>query len=104
MVTGKKQRDSQEKDTKAKKRELNQKKTVTMSCLYCSGVYSKSKVGEGWMKCGEFDSWAHKSVQGMNTGRSFVTFVTKTGAAHFALQFWQLKKLIIFGMSVLQYF
>ena len=50
-----KQRDSQAKDTKAKKRELNQKKTVTMPCLYCSGVYSKSKVGERWMKCGEFD-------------------------------------------------
>ena len=52
------------------------------------------KVGEGWMnlKCGEFDSLAHKSVQGMNAGRSFVTFVTKTGVAHFALQFWQLKK------------
>ena len=45
------------------------------------------------MKCGEFDSWAHKSVQGMNAGRSFVT---KTGVAHFALQFWQLRKLIIF--------
>ena len=28
----------------------------------------------------------------MNAGRSFVTFVTKTGVAHFALQFWQLKK------------
>ena len=21
---------------------------------------------EGWMKCGECDLWAHKSVQGMN--------------------------------------
>ena len=87
-----KQRDSQEKNTKAKKRELNQKKTESTPCLYCSGVYSKSKVGEGWMKGGEFDSWAHKSVQGMNARRSFVTFVTKTGVAHFALQFWQLKK------------
>ena len=87
-----KQRDSQEKDIKAKKRELNQKKTVTTPCLYCSGVYSESKVGKGWMKCGEFDSWVHKSVQGMNAGRSFVTLVTKTGVAHFALQFWQLKK------------
>ena len=44
------------------------------------------------MKCGEFDSWAHKSVQGMKAGRSFVTCVTETGVAHFALQFWQLKK------------
>ena len=44
------------------------------------------------MKCGEFDSWAHKSVQGMNAGRSFVTLVTKTGVAHFTLQFWQLQK------------
>ena len=44
------------------------------------------------MKCGEFNSWAHNSVQGMNAGRSFVTFVTKTGVAHFALQFWQLEK------------
>ena len=91
MVTGKK-RDSKEKDTKVKKRELNQKKAVTTPSLYCSGVYSKSKVGEGWMKCGEFDSWAHKSVQGMNAGRSFVTLVTKTGVAQFTLQFWQLKK------------
>ena len=33
-----------------------------------------------------------ESVQGMNVGRSSVTFVTKTGVAHFALQFWQLKK------------
>ena len=41
------------------------------------------------MKGGEFDSWAHKSVQGMNAGRSSVT---KTAVAHFALQFWQLKK------------
>ena len=78
-----------------KKRELNQKKTVTMPCLYCSGVYSKSKVGEGSMKCGEFNSWAHKSVQGMNAGRSFVTFVTKTGVAQFA-NFGNSKKLIIF--------
>ena len=45
-----KQRDSQEKNTKANKRELNQKKTGSTPCLYCSGVYSKSKVGEGWMK------------------------------------------------------
>ena len=44
------------------------------------------------MMCGEFDSRALKGVQGMNAGRSFVTFVTKTGVAHFALQFWQLKK------------
>ena len=65
-----KPRDSQAKDTKAKKREreLNQKKTVTMPYLYCFVVYSKSKVGEGWMKCGEFDSWAHKSVQGITQG------------------------------------
>ena len=44
------------------------------------------------MKCGECDSWAHKSVQGMNEGRSSVTFVNKTGVAHFTLQFWQLNK------------
>ena len=31
------------------------------------------------MKCGECDLWAHKNVQGMNAGRSSVTFVTKTG-------------------------
>ena len=41
------------------------------------------------MKCGECDLWAHKSVQGMNTRRSSVT---KTGVAHFTLQFWQLNK------------
>ena len=40
-----KQRDSQEKDTKAKKRELNKKKTMMTPCLYCSEVYSKSKAG-----------------------------------------------------------
>ena len=34
----------------------------------------------------------HKSVQGMNEGRSSVTFVNKTGVAHFTLQFWQLNK------------
>ena len=28
----------------------------------------------------------------MNAGRSSVILVTKTGVAHFALQFWQLKK------------
>ena len=39
------------------------------------------------MKGGEFDMWAHKSVQGMNAGRSPVTFVTKTGVVHFTLQF-----------------
>ena len=44
------------------------------------------------MKCGEFDSWAPKSVQGMNAGRSVVVLVTKTGVAHFTLQFWQLQK------------
>ena len=44
------------------------------------------------MKCGEFDSWAHMSVQGMNAGRSFVTLVTKMVVAHFALQFGHLKK------------
>ena len=43
------------------------------------------------MKCGGFDSWAHKRVQGMKARRSFVTLVTKTVEAHFALQ-WQLKK------------
>ena len=36
--------------------------------------------------------WAHKTVQGMNAGRSSVTFVTKTGVAHFTLQFWQLNQ------------
>ena len=56
------------------------------------------------MKCVECDSWAHKSVQGMNEGRSSVTFVNKTGVAHFTLQFCNLIKLIIFCMSVLQYF
>ena len=44
------------------------------------------------MKCGECDLWAHKSVQGMNAGRSSVTFVTITGVTHFTLQFWQLNK------------
>ena len=83
---------------------MNQKKTVTMPCLYCSGVYSESKVEEGCMKCGEFDSWAHKSVQGMNAGRSFVTFVTKTGVAHLPSNFGNSKKLIILSMSVFQYF
>ena len=34
----------------------------------------------------------HKCVQGMNAGRSSVTVVTKTGVAHFTLQFWQLNK------------
>ena len=38
------------------------------------------------MKCGECDLWAHKSVQGMNAGRSSVTFVTKPEVAHFTLQ------------------
>ena len=56
------------------------------------------------MTCGECDSWAHKSVQGMNEGRSSVTFVNKTGVAHFTLQFWQLNKTDHFFMSVLQYF
>ena len=42
------------------------------------------------MKCGECDLWAHKSVQGMNAGRSSVTFVTKTGVAHFTLHFGSL--------------
>ena len=32
------------------------------------------------------------SVQGMNEGHSSVTFVNKTGVAHFTLQFWQLNK------------
>ena len=31
------------------------------------------------MKCGECDLWAHTCVQGMKAGRSFVTFVSKTG-------------------------
>ena len=65
---------------------------MTTPCLYCSDVYSKSKAGEGWMKWGECDLWAHKCVHGMNSGRSSVTFVTKTGVAHFTLQFWQLNK------------
>ena len=47
-----KQRDSQEKDTKAKKRELNQKKIVTTPCLYCSGgvfeKQSRRRVDEVW--------------------------------------------------------
>ena len=42
------------------------------------------------MKCGECDLCAHKSVHGMNAGCSYVTFVTKTGVAHFTLQFWHL--------------
>ena len=37
-----------------------------------------------------------KSVQGMNAGRLSATFLTKTAVAHFALQFCQLKRLIIF--------
>ena len=61
-----------------------------MCVLFC-GVFER-KVEEGWTKCGEFDSCARKSVQGMNAGRSFVTLVTKTGVAHFALHFWQLKR------------
>ena len=67
---------------------------MTTPCLYCSEVYSKSKVGEleGWMKCGECDLWAHKSVQCMNAGRSSVTFVNKTGVAHITLQCLQLDK------------
>ena len=44
------------------------------------------------MKGEELDSWAPKSVQGMNAGRSFVTFVTKNGVANLTLQFWKLKK------------
>ena len=44
------------------------------------------------MKCGECDLWAHMSVQGMNAGRSSVTFMNKTGVAHFTLHFWQLNK------------
>ena len=44
------------------------------------------------MKCGECDLWAHENVQGMNAGRSSVTFVNKTGVAHFTLQFWHLNK------------
>ena len=44
------------------------------------------------MKCGECDLRAHKIVQGMNAGRSSVTFVTKPGVAHFTLQLWQLNK------------
>ena len=50
------QQDIQKKDTKAKKRESQiKRKTVTTPCLYCSEVYSKSKAGEGWTKCGECD-------------------------------------------------
>ena len=56
------------------------------------------------MKCGECDLWAHDSVQGMNAGRSSVTFVTKTGVAHLPSNFGNIIKLIIFCMSVLQYF
>ena len=44
------------------------------------------------MRCRECDLWAHKCVQGMNEGRLSVTFVNKTGVAHFTLQFWQLNK------------
>ena len=51
-----------------------------------------SKAGEGWIKCGECDLWAHKSVQGTNAGRSSVTCVTKTGVTHFSLNFLQLNK------------
>ena len=68
------------------------RQTVATPCLYCSEVYSMSKAGEGWMKCGECDLWAHKSVQGTNAGRPSVTFVTKTGVAHFSLHFLQLNK------------
>ena len=63
-----------------------------------------SKAGEGWMKCGECDLWAHNSVQGMNAGRSCVTFVNKTGVAHFTLQILQLNKTAFFCISILQYF
>ena len=59
--------------------ELNKKKNIDNAMFYSSEVYSKSKAGEGWMKCGECDLWAHKSVEGMNDGRSSVTFVTKIG-------------------------
>ena len=44
---------------------------------------------EQWVPTSERQS---KIVQGMNAGRLSVTFVTKTGVAHFALQFWQIKK------------
>ena len=44
------------------------------------------------MKGRECDLWAHNNVQGMNAGRSSVPFVSKTGVAHFTLQFWQLNK------------
>ena len=74
-----------------------------MPCLNCSEVYSKSKTVEGWMKCGECDLFVHKSVQGEDTRRSFVTFVTKTGVTHVTLQFLQLKKTDHLCMSILQY-
>ena len=78
----------QEKNSNITKKKIQRRrKTVTTPCLYCSEVYSRRKAGEGWMKCGECDLWAHKSVQGMNVGRPSLTFVTKTGVAHFTLQF-----------------
>ena len=52
------------------------------------------------MNYAEYDLWAQKCVQGMTAGRSSVSFVTKTGVAHFTLQFWQLNKTDHF----LQYF
>ena len=48
--------------------------------------------------------WHTMSVYGMNEGRSSVTFVTKTGLAHFTFQFGQLNKTDHFVYSVLQYF
>ena len=62
---GKKRQDTQEEEgeeeirqKKAKKRYVK-RKTVTTPCLYCSEAYSKSKDGDGWMKCGKCDLWVH---------------------------------------------
>ena len=44
-----------------------------------------------------------QGVHGMNAGRSSVTFVNKTGLAHFTLQFWQLNTTDHFVYSVLPY-
>ena len=70
----KRPKDNQNKDAKTKKRVKSKKNSDNTPCLYCSEVYSQSKAGEGWVKCGECDAWAHQECAGYERGAFICDF------------------------------
>jgi hypothetical protein len=47
-------------------------------CLYCSGLYTRDRRGEKWIKCTNATNGAMKNVQVQTTGKTFPCFFCNT--------------------------